>query len=206
MWIASITMLAVGCATGPLQENPVLVGPQPPLVQENPVYIPLGPHSYGIVFEKVRDVISDYFEIAYSNRYAGQIETFPRVAPGIGQPWKPGSPDLYQRLLATFQSIRHRAIVLIKPAEDGGFFIDVKVYKELEDVAKPSGSGSLTAAVYRADNTVERQYEVIDATTLDSTWIPIGRDCKLEQVILNRLARFDYASGVRKQPCPNPAP
>jgi hypothetical protein len=203
MWLASITMLVVGCATGPLQENPVLLRPQPPLVQENPVYVPLGPHSYGLVFENVLDVLRDYFEIAYSNRYAGQIETIPRIAPGLGQPWKPGSPDLYQRLLASFQSIRHRAIVLIKPAEDGGFFIDVKVYKELEDLAKPTATAS---AVYRADNAVERQFEVIDATTLESTWIPIGRDCKLEQVILNRLARFDCSSGVRRQPCPTPAP
>jgi hypothetical protein len=58
----------------------------------------------------------------------------PRIAPGLEQPWKPGSPDCAQRLLATFQTIRHRASVLITPAEDGGFFVDVKVLKELEEL------------------------------------------------------------------------
>ena len=84
----------------------------------------------------------------------GRIETFPRVAPGLGQIWKNGSPDLYQRLLATLQSMRYRAIVLITPARDGGFFVDVKVYRELEDVAQPLRAGS-ASAVFRSDNTPE---------------------------------------------------
>ena len=43
------------------------------------------------------------------------------------------------------------------------------------------------AASFRSDNTVERQFEVIDPTIYEATWIPLGRDVKLEQVILARL-------------------
>jgi hypothetical protein len=197
-----LLVLFAGCATGPLAENPVLVRPEQGLIKDNPVYVPLGPRCYGLVFEKTLDVVSDYFEIAYSNRYDGRIETFPRIAPGLEQPWKPGSPDLYQRLLATLQSIRHRAIVLIHPAEDGGFFIDVKVYKELEDLPQPARAPS-GAAVFRSDNIVERQFEVVDEATLESKWIPIGRDCALEQVILNRLAHFDLKT-EKQLGCPPP--
>jgi hypothetical protein len=212
-WTATLSLLLAGCVSGPLQENPMLLRPQKPLVQENPVYVPLGPHSYGMLFENVLDVVNDYFEIAYSNRYGGEIETFPRVAPGLEQPWKPGSPDLYQRLLASFQSIRHRAVVKIRSAEDGGFFIDVKIYKELEDVAQPVRSNA-ASAVFRSDNTVERQFEVIDATTYESVWIPMGRDPCLEQVILDRLAHFDLSCikqpeavpGVGTPSSPAPAP
>jgi hypothetical protein len=189
-WAGTLALLLAGCATGPLQENPVLVRPQKVVVQDNPVYVPLGPRSYGMLFEKVLDVVDDYFEIAYHDRYAGQIETFPRIAPGLGQPWKPGSPDFYQRLLASCQTLRHRAVVLIEPARDGGYFIDVKVYKELEDLDRPLRATAGTAA-FRSDNTVERQYEVVDATVYESTWIPVGRDTLLEQVILERLAHFD---------------
>src|SRR5437868_1913898 len=81
------------------------------------------------------------------------------------------------------------------PADDGGFFVDVKVYKELEDLARPIRS-TAGAAAFRSDNTVERQFEVIDPTVIDSQWIPIGRDVRLEQVILKRLASFD-SRGVR---------
>src|SRR4051812_21096246 len=123
--IVGLAMCAGGCASGPMLENPLLLQTNQPTHHENPVYIPQGPMAYTRVFEKVLDVLSDYFEIAYSNRYDGRIETFPRIAPGIEQLWKPGSPDLYQRLLAFFQTIRYRAIVLISTADDGGYFIDV---------------------------------------------------------------------------------
>jgi hypothetical protein len=41
--------------------------------------------------------------------------------------------------------------------------------------------------------TVERQYEVVAGEIFDAGWIPIGRDAKLEQVILERLACMDEA-------------
>ena len=185
----ALSLLLLGCATGPLQENPVLLRPDSGPACDNPVYLPYGPLTYGLVFERVIDVVDEYFEIAYSNRYDGRIETFPRTAPGIGQPWRPGSPDLYQRLLATMQSYRHRAIVLISPARQGGYYVDVKVYKELEDLDRPA-QATAGAAIFRSDNVVERQNDVIDASVYEILWIPMGRDEKLEQAILNRIAHF----------------
>jgi hypothetical protein len=193
-----MVLLLSGCATGPLQENPVLVRPEKVVETENPVFLPFGPESYGLVFEKVLDVIDDYFEVAYSNRYDGRIETFPTIAPGLGQPWKPGSPDFDQRLLAFFQTIRHRAIVIIKPGTNGGYFVEVQVLKELEDLAQPSGARA-GSAIFRTDNTVERQFEVVSPELYESNWIPIGRDHLLEQVILDRLAHCDFTA-VRRAP------
>ncbi len=184
-WGIGLALLCSGCMSGPLVENPGRVGGNPEPCA-NPVYLPQGNAAYGDVFEHVIDVINDYFEIAYSFRYDGRIETFPRIAPGLEQPWKPGSPDFQQRLLATLQTIRHRAVVVVTPDDLGGFFVDVKVYKELEDLAVPSHA-TAGAASFRSDNTVERQYEVIDAGVVDSHWIPLGRDVRLEQVILKRL-------------------
>src|SRR5262249_53293700 len=144
VWMAAVTMAisVTGIASGqavmpPMKVNPPVAPPANPpapptgsippgaVLQvpghpaaaqdcENPLFVPLGPNSYGTVYEKVLDVVSEYFEISYANRYDGRIECFPRVAPGLEQPWRPGSPDLYQRLLATFQSIRHRCFVLIQ--------------------------------------------------------------------------------------------
>jgi len=195
-WTALGALFLGGCATGPLVDNPVLVRPEKVGGCENPVYIPLGPDAYALVFEKVFDVVDDYFDIAFANRYDGRIETYPRIAPGLGQPWKPGSPDFYHRTLASFQSIRHRAIFLISVADEGGYFVDVKVLKELEDLAVPSFA-SAGSASFRSFPTVERQYEVIDASLVDANWIPIDRrgrpmrDYQLEQVILERIAKMD---------------
>jgi hypothetical protein len=196
LFTAGLAVFLGGCVSGPLQENPLVVRVSEAPGGENPIYIPQTTMAYARIFEKTLDVLSDYFDIAYKNRYEGRIETFPKIAPGIEQPWRPGSPDFHQRLLAFFQTIRHRAIVTITTANDGGYFIHVEVLKELEDLPAPTRA-TASAATFRIESTIERQYEVIGAELYDSNWIPIGRDCALEQVILERLSRLDVSA-----PCP----
>jgi hypothetical protein len=193
--LAWVILFLGGCATGPRFENPFPVRPVPATFTENPVYIPQGPRAYRLVFDKTLDILDDYFTIAYANLYDGRIETHPVISPGLEQAWKPGSPDFYQRLLASFQTIRHRAIVLIRTADDGGYWVDVKVLKELEDLAQPSQART-GAAIFRLDSPIERQFEIIEPTLFERTWIPIGRDHELEQVILTCLADFDLSAPI----------
>ncbi len=156
---------------------------------QNPVFIPHGPESYGQVFENVLQVLGDYgFEIRESNRYDGRIETIPRISPGLGLFLKPGSPDLRDRLLSTLQTYRHRLVVEIQPAENGGFFVKVTANKELEDLPRPIRS-TVGGAIFRNNNDPERQFEVIDPTSYEFTWIFRGRDDALEQEIIRRLKR-----------------
>ena len=184
-------IVAGGCMqTGPLLDNPVLLRPVAAGEVENPVYVPLGASqtSYRKVFEQVIDVVDDYFDIAESNMYAGLIRTHPRVAPGLEQFFRAGSPDFDQRLLATLQSIRHYAVVKIDGARDGGFWVDVRVFNELENVERPLRA-TAGAAAFRSDPTVDRQYEVIEEMPLSGGWIPIGEDVKMEQEILARIKK-----------------
>jgi hypothetical protein len=205
---ATLVLALAGCSTGPLRENPIIfrpgqrmsrestiLNPEPFVAQENPLYLPQGPQPevYDKVFQKALDIVDDFWEIAYTNRYEGRIETQPGVAPGILQPWKPGSPDFFQRVLADLQSIRHRCIVLISTADEGGYYIDVKVLKELEDMPAPVRATAGSAS-FRMNSTIERQFEVIEQPLYEANWIPIGRDYKLEQVILERLAQCDFRS------------
>ena len=192
--IAGLLAVVPGCQTAfqPMGVSPIDMPPIVPhgveyVVDQNPVFIPLGPESYGQVFENVLEVLGDYgFEIRESNRYDGRIETIPRIAPGLGLFLKPGSPDLRDRLLATLQTYRHRVLVEIQPAENGGFFVKVTANKELEDLPRPVRS-TVGAAIFRTDNNVERQYEVIDPTLYEFTWIYRGLDTALEQEIIRRL-------------------
>src|SRR5262245_3731585 len=183
---AWILLLTAGCLT-PVVESGPLLGPQPTVDIENPVYIPLGPDSYGMVFEHVLSVLIDSgFEIQESNRFDGRIETLPRIAPGVGLFLKPGSPSFYERVLSTFQTYRHRVSVLIQPADAGGFFIEVIVRKELEDLARPTRA-TAGAALFRNENNIDRQFEVIDPTVVDSHWIYKSRDHFFEQKLIARL-------------------
>ena len=202
MWrslcVAGLAACLGGCVSGPLQENPLLVPLGRSTAHENPVYIPQHPMAYARVYETIEDVLSDYFVIssANSSRFDGSIQTLPTIAPGIEQPWKPGSPDFYQRLLAFCQTIRHRAIVEIKEAKDNGFFVSVKVFKELEDISAPTRT-TAGEATFRLESTVQRQFEVVYPQYFDSSWIPIGRDYQLEQVILDRISRMDVCRPVK---------
>ena len=190
-WTAATAVAVCGCAsgpltTGPLLDNPLFVTADPSVTVENPVYVPLGPAAYNTVFEKVLDIVSEYFEVAETNRYDGSIKTFPKTTPGLERLLLPGDPDLEQRVYAWLQSLRYYALVRIQVADDGGYFVDVKVFKELEDVPRPERSTAGTA-IFRSDNTVERQFEVVEPYSGESNWIPIGRDKALEQSILEQI-------------------
>ena len=198
-----LAMLPAGCAsTGPLLDNPALI-PETVAVPdgqiENPVLIHPAPggvvSSYPEVFDAVLGVIDDYFPIAYSNRYEGRILGKPTLAPGFEQPWRPGSPDAYDRLLATFQAYRYRCEVRIREADPSGYYVQVIVRKELKDY--PAPSGLFTAVPLFGDvATVDREQFLIvgpdvtsPLTEAGERWIPKGRETALEQAILEKLRR-----------------
>ncbi|HVK16982.1 MAG TPA: hypothetical protein VM533_08530, partial [Fimbriiglobus sp.] len=101
-----------GCYAIPPVENPVLVEPAVGDV-ENPVLVAPGVPSqftYAEVYDRVLDAVDDYFDFVPGSRASGEVRTLPRIAAGYEQPWKPGTPDPRERLLATFQTIRHTAV------------------------------------------------------------------------------------------------
>jgi hypothetical protein len=193
-WFVVLPAFAVGCQSMPnLESTPILpmMGGSP-IQDQNPVFIPLNKLEYGRLFETSIEVLGDYgFEITESNRYSGHIEATPRVAPGIAMLLKPGSPDWYERWLATLQTYRHRVTVIIQTAdpsaaEFGGYFVEFVVRKELEDLARPLRS-TVGGAVFRSENTIERQTEVIDATFFEPNWMYRGRDAMMEQELIRRF-------------------
>jgi hypothetical protein len=181
-------LATAGCATAPPVDNPVLVRQVEAI--ENPVLVSPGQPtaaSYREVFDKVVDVLDEYFELHTPNPYEGRVTTRPRIAPGYEQFWKPGNPDKRQRLLATFQTIRQTATVEIRAGERGGYLVYVVVEKELEDIPRPARA-TVGDAVFQESPTVDRQLEVVTPeTTADRAWFKVGRDYAFEQEILQRI-------------------
>lgn len=194
-WLAAGAMAAAGgCASVPPVDNPVLVRPKvsdPPGTAEQPTGRP-GCAGYDEVYERALDALDDYFEIIPGSRYAREIRTYPRVAPGYEQPWKPGSPDAGERWTATFQSVRHFAIVRLADA-DGGYRVTVEVYKELESVGIPLQSLGGPAA-FRSAPLADRTSDTLTGpATAERQWAPAGpaphRDFAFEQAILKKILR-----------------
>ncbi len=190
VWTGVVLALTAGCASGPLLDNPVLVGAGlPPECEANPMYLPLGPspESYRKVLNSTIAALQDFgFQIRLVNTWEIRVETEPRIAPGIFRFLRPGNTDPYDRLLETAQTYRHRAVVLINTADNGGYWVKVTVYKELEDLPRPVRA-TIGSANFRTNNDVERPFEVVDPTLLESNWLPRGEDVDVEQQILTRI-------------------
>jgi hypothetical protein len=192
VWTGVVLALAAGCASGPLLDNPINVGAGPPAECEaNPMYLPLGPtpESYRKVLDSAVAALQDFgFQVLPVNSFEGRVEALPRVAPGVFRFFRPGSSAFYDRLMETAQTYRHRATVLVQPADNGGYWVRVTVYKELEDLPRPVRA-TMGAANFRTNNDVERPYEVIDPTLLEASWLPRGEDVDIEQQLLARIRK-----------------
>jgi len=191
IWAAGALVLTGGCAISNnsfLEKMEIFPPDNARVAQEcNPLFVPLNKDEYGKVFESVLSVLDNFgFEIYESNRADGRIETLPRLAPGLIMFLKSGSPDLYERTMSTLQTYRHRVTVLIQASAQGGYFVEVQVRKELEDLPRPLRS-TIGSAIFRLDNNIDRQFDVIDASSPDSGWLSRGRDALVEQELLRRI-------------------
>ncbi len=159
---------------------------------DNPVFLPVTDHEF--VWETVVDVVDDYFPIRREEpvRFLGKeptqgrLDTFPVVGSTIFEPWHRDSASSYEKLESTLQSIRRHAAVTVKPIKEGGYLVDVAVYKELEDVVEPENA-SAGNATFRYDSSLTRVVNPVGAQEINKGWIPKGRDTALEQRILGQL-------------------
>ena len=158
---------------------------------QNPTLVPfLAPFE---TWETVVDVVDDYFPIAREEPVRhigdvlveGRLDTRPVVGATLLEPWRRDSADMRERLESTLQTIRRHATVRVIPAQ-GGYWVEVIVYKELEDVVQPEQS-TAGAATLSYDPPLTKITNPIIETPVDDGWIPLGRDPVLEQRILRHL-------------------
>ncbi|HEY2413344.1 MAG TPA: hypothetical protein VGI40_13925 [Pirellulaceae bacterium] len=155
---------------------------------QNPMFIPAVDRE--LLWNQTVDAVDDYFRIEREDRVRqiggvlteGRIDTFPTIGSTLLEPWRTDSTGGYEKLHATFQSIRRRATVRVIPTE-GGYLLDVTVQKELEDLDKPENA-TAGGSTLRHDGTLVRQEGPPGRFTVTLGWIPIGRDMRLEQRIL----------------------
>jgi hypothetical protein len=164
---------------------------------QNPTLIPY--RNPDQLWELVADVVDDYFEIDNEQPVRliggviteGRLETRPTVASTLLEPWRGDSVGFDQRLEATLQSERRFAQVRVLPGE-GGFWVDVAVFKELEDVVRPESSPAGGVTFYN-DTSLTRVVNPVGPQEAHRGWIPMGRDPLLEQRIIAQI--HDQLSG-----------
>ncbi len=179
----------------PLQNSTLLQPPggvAPGAVSANPVYLPVSNQDWA--WEQIVDVVDDYFRVERENRVQlignvmteGRIDTFPQIGATWLEPHRPDSVGRENRWESTLQTIRRRAVLRVIP-EQGGYLVEVVVYKELEDLPRPEHSIA-SASTFRHDNSLEsRLSEGVLRTRLSKSWLPLGRDPAIEQKMLAEI-------------------
>ena len=190
---AVIAVMLGGCRA--YVNEPIAGPPSIPAGQPlNPLPVPMLERE--LVMDEVSDAIDDYFPILTEERIRivdgimseGWIETRPTIGGSVLEPWKRDSTRGFERLHATLQSVRRFAKVRVIPTENN-YLVDLRVYKELEDLAAPVGS-SISGQPVRIDNSLDvDRNEIVVAQS--GGWIPLGRDLSVEREILKNIeSRF----------------
>jgi len=185
-------LLGIGCS-GPALYQGVAVPGGLPLAgaPPNTLLVPLADREF--VFNQLVDVIDDDFRIRYETRVRleggvlteGSVYSFPLPSATYLEPWRGDTTSGFERLQATLQSVRRRVEARMIPSE-GGYLIEINVFKELENVGQ-SSTGTGGGVTRRHDTGIIRRDEGDVLSPDSSGWIPIGRDLAQEQKILGKL-------------------
>jgi hypothetical protein len=154
----------------------------------NPIFVENYDHEF--LWSVLVDVIDTHFEIErelpvrlYSNVLTeGHIETKPKIGASLAEFWHADSVGVGERLDCTLQTIRRRVEVHVVP-ETGGYTIDVRVFKELEDNSRPLRAVSNASNLRFRDN-VDEFVDKIYIDPSSAGWFIIERDAAMENRLL----------------------
>jgi len=153
-------------------------------VSGNSVFV--GTANNEAVWEQTVSMLHKYnFEIARENKLDGIIETDYKVGSGCLEPWHRESVGFKNRVESSLQSIRRRVLVSITPAE-GGFFVNIEAFKELEDLPGIAAN-SAGGATFQDNRPLQRDLNLVVGQSTPSGWINKGRDPALEAEMLQYL-------------------
>ncbi len=175
---------------------------------ENPLFVAVDDREY--FWNQLVDSMDDHFQIIQEDRVQaiggilteGRVETAYKLGSTFLEPWRSDSTQGYQRLNASLQTIRRRAIARVIPSP-GGLLVELTVEKELEDLNRPEFS-TIGQSAERHDGTQVRADKIQKQNTTTLGWIPQERDCDLEKRILSDLRdRLAHSGNLGIGPRPN---
>jgi len=158
----------------------------------NPIFVDNYDHEF--MWSVVVDVLDNHFEIdreipirLHGNVLTeGHIETAPKIGASLAEPWHADSVGFTERRDATLQTIRRRVEAHVVPVT-GGYAVEVKVFKELEDNPRPLRAVT-HASHLRFQDSVDEFADNIDVESNSAGWFIIERDTALENRLLMEIA------------------
>jgi hypothetical protein len=217
-WIAAgvIAACIAGCRSGPeyiYPDNCLPGQPAVPSPNTNPVFLPIADPQ--CAWETIIDVVHAYFPVEREEPIRlvggtlleGSVITAPQISPTIFEPWRRDTADGQQLVENTMQTMRRRAVIRVVPGQ-GGYWVEVAVFKELEDVPQPERATASSAA-FHYDITMTGIVNPVVGEPVAAGWIAHGRDASLEQYmigdLLSRCGQTAPPKATLQPPTPAPA-
>ena len=180
---------SVGCRAFSYNNQTPNLGGKAPI--SNPMIVPM--LDRWLVMDQLSDELDDYFKIYREQRIRimdgvmseGWIETHPEIGSTLLEPWAKDSTSGFEKLHASLQTVRRFAKVRVIPTGNS-YQIDVKVFKELEDLKRPKDA-TISGRPFRNDSSLDVDVTEPWLKDLNEGWIPMGRDFSLEQKILRNV-------------------
>jgi hypothetical protein len=135
-----------------------------------------------------------YFSPARRDRRAGVITTHPTTAENFFEFWRDDTVGSFEKAEANLHTIRKYVTLRLSKTDNPGMYgLQVEVQSERLD--QPERQITSASAALRAFSaglpTTEGQ------PTAPETWVPLGRDAKLEQYLLGKiLTRYGQPVGL----------
>ena len=202
LFLGSALLSAVGCSTyEPFAATRELSWKWNAPQSHNPIFVEHYDHEF--LWSIVVDVIDNHFEVErdipirlYGNVLTeGHLETKPKIGGSLFEPWHADSVGIEERALCTAQTIRRRVEIHVVP-ETGGYTIEVKVFKELEDNSQPLRAVA-NASNLRFQDNADEFADKIDVDPSSAGWFIIERDAALENRLLMEIVyRLKNPPGV----------
>jgi len=140
------------------------------------------------VWEAADTVLRDYrFPIYYKNRRDGRIESSPVVSQHFFEFWRRDVATRRDWIEATLNPIRRHAAVTLAATDDDGVRVEVAVYKERFSTPERQFNNSSAAFRFFGDLPSAETGRAIGPA--ESTWVAMGRDPAMENVILDAIRR-----------------
>lgn len=167
----------------------------------NPIFVE--PYDHEFLWAVLTDVVDMHFETErempirlYGNVLTeGRLDAKPKIGASLLEVWHADSVGWGERIDCTLQTIRKRVEVRVIP-ETGGYQIDVKVYKELEDNKTPLKSTASVANMRFVDE-IDNDPGRIDIDASSAGWFIIERDVAMEDRLLEEIVyRLKHPSGI----------
>jgi len=192
IFAGAVLLLSIGCASyEPFATTRDLSWRLNAPQSHNPIFVENYDHEF--LWSILVDVVDSHFEIArevpirlYGNVLTeGHIETKPKIGSSLAELWHADSVGFSERFHCTVQTLRRRGEIHVVP-ETGGFTVEVKVFKELEDNPRPLRAGA-NASNLRFQDNADEFADKSEVNSSSSGWFIIERDSALEIMLLNEI-------------------